>query len=290
MAASALPPSRFFPAPSVPFDTEVALITAGNVSFGEPIDPAILFVAAEDAPRDPRYALVRATLALEGRDAARRIVAHLAWKSPGPAVPTQRMVVVESNAHADQLAPLLESVGLRRVQLTMFAASTHELARGDQIELEPLFGDDAWRAWTTIEREILAEALAPVPLTEAQLDRSVQFKRCQQRETPPVRRFVAPGEDGPIAMIGYAPFGECDLGIGAPGGLVRLRDVAVASRARRKGVGVKLLRAVAARAIEECNATQMLICGESSGAAAALYLRAGARPIGGCALFSGNLG
>ena len=40
MAASALPPSRFFPAPSVPFDTEVALITAGNVSFGEPIHVA----------------------------------------------------------------------------------------------------------------------------------------------------------------------------------------------------------------------------------------------------------
>ncbi len=290
MAASALPPSRFFPAPSVPFDTEVALITAGNVSFGEPIDPAILFVAAEDAPRDPRYAIVRSTLRLGGRDAARRIIAHLAWKSPGPAVPTQRMVVVESVTHADELAPLFESVGLRRLPLTMFAASTHHVSRGDKLALEPLFGDDAWREWTTIEREILAEALAPVPLTEAQLDRSVQFKRRQQRETPPVRRFVAKGADGPIAMIGYAPFGDCDLGIEAPGGVVRLRDVAVSSRVRRQGVGLQLLRALAARAIEECNATQMLICGQSESPAAGLYLRAGARAIGACTMFVGNLG
>lgn len=287
---SVLPPSRFFPAPEVPFDTEIALIAAGNVAFSEPIDPAITFVAAEDAPRDPRYALVRDSLALAGTDAARRIIAHLAWRSPGPAVPTGRIVLVESTRHADALAPLLVSAGFTRIPLTFFAAQTEVLARGEMLDLEPMFGDEAWRAWTAIEREILAEAIAPTPLTEAQLDRSVQFKRKQQRETPPVRRFVARREGVPIAMIGYAPFGGCDIGVDAPGTLVRLRDVAVAANLRRRGVGEALLRALAERAIEECGATQLLICGASEGPGAALYRRAGARAIGSCTMFSGNPG
>lgn len=286
-ASSALPPSRFFPAPSVPFDTEAALIAAGNVSFIEPIDPSIVFVAAEDAPRDPRYALVRSSLRIDGHDAARRIIAHLAWRSPGPGVPTQRVVVVEDRAHADALAPLFEKSGLARTPLTFFAAPARELARNSTLELEPMFGDDAWRAWSTVEREILAEALAPRVLSDAQLDRSVEFKRKQQRETPPIRRFVA-RTDAPVAMIGYAPFASCDLGIGAPGILVRLRDVAVASRVRRQGIGLSLLGAIAARAIDDCGATQVLICGASEGPGAALYLRAGARRIGECVMFSGE--
>jgi GNAT superfamily N-acetyltransferase len=286
--SSALPPSRFFPAPAVPFDTEVALIAAGNVSFIEPIDPAILFVAAEDAPRDPRYAIVRSSLRIDGHDAARRIVAHLAWRSPGPAVPTQRVVVVESLEHADALWPLFEKSGMKRSSLTFFLAAAEELSQGSTLELEPMFGDDAWRAWASVEREILAEAIAPEPLSDAQLDRSVEFKRKQQRETPPIRRFVARLDGNPIAMIGYAPFGTCDLGIDAPGTLIRLRDVAVAASARRKGIGLALLRAIAARAITECGATQVLICGASEGPGAALYMRAGARRIGECTMFAGT--
>lgn len=289
-ASSALPPSRFFMAPSVPFDTEVALIAAGNVSFAEPIDPAIVFVAADDAPRDPRYALIRDDLRIDGRDAARRVLAHLAWRSPGPAVPTQRVVLVESTRCADALAPLLEKTGLRRVSLTFFAVPAAELAHGATLELDPMFGDDAWRAWSNVEREILAEAIAPAPMSEAQLDRSVEFKRKQQRETPPVRRFVARHEGAPAAMIGYAPFAACDVGIGAPGVLVRLRDVAVVPRVRRQGLGLSLLRAIAAHAIEECGASQILICGASEGPGATLYQRAGARRIGECTMFSGDLG
>ena len=71
------------------------------------------------------------------------------------------------------------------------AMTSAELADGDRLELDALVGDDAWRTWANVEREILGEALAPAPLTEAQLDRSVQFKRRQQRETPSIRRFVA---------------------------------------------------------------------------------------------------
>ena len=287
-ASSAMPSSRFFRAPVVPFDTELALIAAGNVSFIEPIDPAIVFVAADDAPRDPRYALIRDDLRIDGRDAARRVLAHLAWRSPGPAVPSQRVVIVESAERADALAPLLEKAGLRRTSLTFFAVQAAELARGATLELDPLFGDEAWRAWSTVEREILAEAIAPEPLSDAHLDRSVEFKRKQQRETPPIRRFIARRDGAPVAMIGYAPFGTCDMGIGAPGTLVRLRDVAVVARARRQGLGLSLLRAIAARAIDECGASQVLICGESEGPGAALYLRAGARRLGECAMFRGE--
>lgn len=290
MLASALPASRFFAPPSTPFDTEAALVAAGNVTFAEPTEPAITFVAAEDAPRDPRFAIVRSALSLNGVDAGRRIIAHLGWHSRGEVSP-ERVVVVETDAHADALAPVLEAAGLARKPLTFYAAASHELGTGQRLELDPLFGDDAWRTWATVEREILAEAIAPAELSEAQLDRSVQFKRKQQRETPPVRRFVArygPGRQ-PIAMIGYAPFGDCDLGVGAPGPLVRLRDVAVIPSQRRRGIGAALIRSIAARAREECGATQVLICGASTGAPAALYRSVGARPIGTCTMFSGTI-
>ena len=288
MLSSALPPSRFFAAPSTPFDTEAALVAAGNLTFSEPSEPAICFVAAEDAPRDPRFAVVRNTMRIAGPDAARRIVAHLGWHSRGE-VSSERVVVVESAAHADALAPILEAAGLVRKPLTFFAAASHELGTGERLELDPLFGDDAWRMWAAVEREILAEAIAPAELSEAQLDRSVQFKRKQQRETPPVRRFVARRAGVPVAMIGYAPFAECDLGLGAPGPLVRLRDVAVLPAHRRHGVGAALLRSIAARALDECGATQVLICGASDGAPAALYRSVNARPIATCTMFTGTI-
>jgi GNAT superfamily N-acetyltransferase len=288
MLSSALPASRFFPAPSTPFDTEAALVAAGNVTFDEPSDSAITFVAAEDAPRDPRFAVVRSTMQIEGADAARRIVAHLGWRSRGE-VSSERVVVVESSVHADTMAPILEAAGLIRKPLTFFAAASHDLGSGERLELDPLFGDEAWRKWAAVEREILAEAIAPAELSEAQLDRSVQFKRKQQRETPPVRRFVARRHGAPVAMIGYAPFGDCDLGVGARGPLVRLRDVAVLAAHRKQGVGAALIRSIAARAREECGATQVLICGASDGAPAALYRSVGAGPIGACTMFTGTI-
>jgi predicted N-acetyltransferase YhbS len=143
--------------------------------------------------------------------------------------------------------------------------------------------------WAAVEREILAEAIAPNELSEAQLDRSVQFKRKQQRESPPVRRFVARRGGAPVAMIGYAPFADCDLGVGARGPLVRLRDVAVLPAHRQRGLGAALIRSIAARARDECGATQVLICGASEGAPAALYRSVGARPIGTCTMFRGTI-
>ncbi|MBI2395309.1 MAG: GNAT family N-acetyltransferase [Deltaproteobacteria bacterium] len=293
LASSVLPASRLFPAPKVPFDTEMAVVTAGNVAFQE--IGGVTYVAAEDGPSHPRYALVRTTLAIDPVDAAHAIVTRLSWRSPGPAIPTQRVIVVEDGASVESMAPVFANAGLRRERITFFGARTHELARGTQLELEPLIGDDAWRLWASVEREVLAEAIAPEALTEAQLDRSVQFKRKQQRESPPIRRFVARlpaaqgGSSEPIAMIGYAPFGACDLGLGAPGVLARLRDVAVRASHRRRGVGAALLRGLAARVIDECNATQLLI-GGVAGPAAALYRRIGARALDGCTIFSGRLG
>jgi len=288
MLASALPASRFFPAPTTPFDTEAALMAAGNVTFPEPADPCITFVAAEDAAGDPRCAIVRSCLALSGPDAARRIIAHLGWHSPGE-VSSQRVVCVESVDHADAMTPSLTAAGLSRQALTFFAAASHELGTGERLDLDPLFGDEAWRMWAAVEREIRAEAIAPAQLSEAHLDRSVQFKRKQQRETPPVRRFVARRNGTPVAMIGYAPFTDCDFGVGAPGPLVRLRDVAVLPAHRKRGVGAALIRSIAARAREECGATQVLICGASEGAPAALYRSVGAKPIGVCTMFSGTI-
>lgn len=291
LAPSVVPPSRLFPAPKVPFDTELALVSAGNVAFQE--IGGVTYVAAEDGPSHPRYALVREGLAIDAVDAAHAIVTRLRWRSPGPAIPTQRVVLVETGETAEAMTPVFLDSGLARSALTFWAIRADELAKGERLVLEPLIGDEAWRAWASVEREILAESIAPAVLTEAQLDRSVHFKRRQQRESPPIRRFVAavPGSDGaPVAMIGYAPFSACDIGIGAPGVLVRLRDVAVLAGQRRRGLGAALLRALAARAIDECGATQVLIGGVSEGQAASLYQKVGAHPIAGCVMFAGALG
>lgn len=288
LVPSVVPPSRLFPAPRVPFDTELTLVAAGNVAFQE--IGGVTYVAAEDDPSNPRYALVRTDLAIEPLDAAHAMVTRLRWRSPGPAIPSQRVVLVESEAIAEPMAPVLVDAGLARSALTFWAVSAQRLAEGRRVSLEPLVGDEAWRAWASVEREILAESLAPAILTEAQLDRSVQFKRRQQRDSPPIRRFVAVLDGAPAAMIGYAPFSACDVGIGEPGVLVRLRDVAVLPSFRRKGVGEALLRALSARAIDECGATQVLIGSASAGAAARLYGKVGARPIAGCVMFAGQLG
>lgn len=287
LVPSVVPPSRLFPAPRGPFETELALVRAGNVAFQE--IGGVTYVAAEDSPSQPRYALVRTSLAIDPVDAAHAMVARLRWSSPGPAVSTQRVVLVESLELAAAMEPVFADVGLRRVPLTFWGCRSAELASGPTLRLEPLVGDEAWRAWAAVEREILAESIAPAVLNEAQLDRSVQFKRRQQRESPPIRRFVATLEGAPVAMIGYAPFGACDLGLASPGVLARLRDVAVLSARRRKGVGEALLRAVARRAIDECGATQVLIGGASDGPAARLYEKVGAVPLARSVMFAGTV-
>lgn len=286
LVPSVVPPSRLFPAPRVPFDTELTLVAAGNIAFQE--IGGVTYVAAEDDPSHPRYALVRADLAIEPLDAAHAMVTRLGWRSPGP--PIQRVVLVETEAIAETMSPVLVDAGLSRSALTFWAISAQRLAAGPRVSLEPLVGDDAWRAWASVERAIVAESIAPSVLTEAQLDRSVQFKRRQQRDSPPIRRFVAVLDGVPAAMIGYAPFSACDVGVGEPGVLVRLRDVAVLPSFRRKGVGEALLRALAARAIDECGATQVLIGGASEGLAAKLYGKVGARPVADGTMFAGQLG
>lgn len=290
LAPSIVPPSRFFPAPRVPFDTEIAVASAGNLVHHDAHDDAIRYVASDEEPGAPRQALVRASLSTDAGAAAARLLESLRPRSSAPPFARRRVIVVEDAGTADRLARHLVEAGLSRTSLTFWSIDVESLANGERLDLEPLVGDEAWRAWTSVEREILAEAIAPAPLTEAQLDRSVQFKRKQQRDTPPIRRFVGrrAGSREPIAMIGYAPFSSCTLG-GHAGVLARLRDVAVRHAHRRRGVGVLLLRAIAARAFEECGAEHLLICGASEGPGASLYGRVGARAIGGCVMFAGDL-
>jgi ribosomal protein S18 acetylase RimI-like enzyme len=64
--------------------------------------------------------------------------------------------------------------------------------------------------------------------------------------------------------------------------------VAVVPEARRRGNGLALLRGLAARAIDECGATQIIIGAASEGAAAGLYRRAGAKVLGAYVIFSTN--
>lgn len=280
LAPSVLPPSRFFPAPAAPFDTEIAVVAASNVTRADEHDSAITYVAAEDAPDSPRFALVRAALRSDPQLAAQRIVEKLRSDAAGG----QRIVVAEDPRAAAAMDGVFSAVPMRRIDLTFWGVDAAELARsspeGVRIELEGLVGDDAWRDWANVERELLGEAIAPAPLTEALLDRSVRFKRRQQRDTPPIRRFVGLFGGAPATMIGYAPFASCDLGFARRGVLVRLRDVGVLPQFRARGLGRALLAAIAERAIAECGATQVLICGASDGVPAALYRRAGARAVG----------
>ncbi|MGZ3478654.1 MAG: GNAT family N-acetyltransferase [Polyangiales bacterium] len=290
LAPSVLPSSRFFPAPDTPFDTEIAVVAASNVSIADELDPAVVYVAAEDAPESPRFALVRSGVRAPG-ETAQRVIDRLRPQSSRPELPTQRIVVVEDHEVAEAMSPAFDRAALRRTDLLFRGLAASELAAvraTPHLELDSLVGDDAWRTWAEVEREILAEAIAPARLSEALLDRSVRFKRRQQREPTPIRRFVARLEGEEVGMIGYAPFSACDLGLDAPGVLVRLRDVAILARHRRRGLGVALLRAVAARAIDECGATQVLICGARDGVPAALYARVGAKPLGTCAMWSGE--
>src|SRR5207245_11449651 len=116
--------------------------------------------------------------------------------------------------------------------------------------LARLGGGDAGHDAARVQRTILYESRPHEPPNDALLERIIDFMRRQQRDSPPIRRFVGRGESGePIALIGYAPFAACDLGFARPGTLVRLRDVAVVPAARRRGVATAVLRGLRPSAI-----------------------------------------
>ena len=284
---SVVPPSRLFPAPATPFDTEVAVLRAACVVRDDSELAGVSWIAHDDAPDAALCAIVRG----EGGDGeymARHLTSALSSASRAPelAVNAQRSVVVASVDLADRMAAILAAASFVRSDDVFFGIAAEELAHGARLALDPLVGDDAWRDWIAVERQILAESIAPAPLTSALLDRTVEFKRRQQRHSPPIRRFVGRDERGaPIAMIGYAPFAPCDLGFATKGVLVRLRDVAVAPAHRGRGVGTSLLRGIAARVIDECGATQVMIgAAETS---AAIYRSVGAKELGRYVTFRG---
>jgi GNAT superfamily N-acetyltransferase len=277
-----LPAARFFAAPLRPFDTERAVLGAGNLVREDELVEGLSWVLADERVDAPHIAIVDGHVPAP-REVAARVLDVLRHARSHD----RRFVVVEQVAVADAIAATLCEVGFTRDDLRFYGVGTEALATGRRLPLEPLVGDAAWRAWAVVQRPILAEALAPRPITEAMIDRGLEFKRRQQRNSPPIRRFVGLDEGGAaIAMIGYAPFASCDFGFARRGPLVRLRDVAVMPSARGRGNGLALLRAVAARAIDECAATQIVIGGASDGPANALYQRAGAREIGAYAIFS----
>lgn len=279
---SVLPAARFFAAPLRPFDTELAVLGAGNLVRDDERVEGLSWVLADARVESPHIAIVDGHV-----PAPREVGARVLEVLRRAQSPDRRFVVVEQVEIADALTAALCEAGLARSDLRFYGVGTDALAAGRRLPLEPLVGDAAWRAWAAVQRPILAEAIAPRPITEAMIDRGLEFKRRQQRNSPPIRRFVGLDEQGAaIAMIGYAPFASCDFGFARRGTLVRLRDVAVTPSARGRGNGLALLRALAARAIDECAATQIVIGGASDGAANALYLRAGAREIGAYAIFS----
>jgi GNAT superfamily N-acetyltransferase len=247
---------------------------------------ALTWMSNQDLPEAPRIAVVRSGHARDLRVLAQHVAWRLLAAGPSPALPERRWISFESTEEADAASQVLLEHGFRRENLCFWGVAAAKLSAGDRLTLEPTVGDDAWRAWAEVERPVLAEAIAPAELIEAVLDRAIAFKRLQQRGSPPIRRYVGRDEAGrPIAMIGYAPFASCNLGFADEGPLVRLRDVAVRPGCRGRGVGTALLRALAARAIEECGATAVLICGAAAGAPGALYRSVGAQPVGACVMF-----
>jgi GNAT superfamily N-acetyltransferase len=287
---SIVPASRFFAPPTSPFDTEVAVLGASCVTRDDAKVEGLSWIASPDLPETPLWAVLPDRLSIASPDA---LADHLlttfrAGIVPGPA---ERNVLVESKALADRLSASLLRAGLQRSDDLFFGIAAEELASKETraLELEAMVGDEPWRDWGVVERAILEERF-PGGVSDALLDRTVEFKRRQQRHSPPIRRFLARDDRGePIAMIGYAPFGACDLGFASRGVLARLRDVAVVPRARRRGVARALLRAIAERAIGECDATQVLIGAAATSGALGLYRGVGARPIGGFVCFHGDM-
>jgi ribosomal protein S18 acetylase RimI-like enzyme len=294
-SASIVPRTRLFPAPSCPFETELAVLGAGTHVREDDRFAGVGWIASEDLPDAPLWVTIaptsdaRADDAHEKHDAA-SLAHHVidGLRATTVPAPAERTIVVGSAALADRLTSSMEAAGLRRRDQTFFGIAARTLADGDALPLEALVGDEAWRDWSRVERAILCESRPHDPPNDALLERIVDFKRRQQRHSPSIRRFVGRDEHRePVAMIGYAPFAPCDLGFAPAGVLVRLRDVAVMPHARRHGVATSLLRALAATAIEECEATQVLIGVASDAPAASLYRKVGARDVGRFVTFHG---
>jgi GNAT superfamily N-acetyltransferase len=284
---SVVPATRLFPAPSSPFETELAVLGAGTIARHDERFCGVQWIASEDLPDAPLWV----ALPTREHDAA-ALARHVVDGLRGSMVPApaERTIVVGCPDFADRLAPTFEAAGMRRRDQTFFGVAADTLADGAPLALDALVGDDAWRDWSRVERAILDESRPNDPPNDAMLERIVDFKRRQQRHSPPIRRFVGRDEDHePVAMIGYAPFAACDLGFAKHGVLVRLRDVAVVPRARRRGVATALLRALAAVAIDECGATQVLIGVASDAPAAALYRKVGGRAVGSFVTFHGDV-
>lgn len=274
MEASVIPAGRFFPAPLSPFDTEVAVTLAANARV-RGADRRVVWIATREEPRLPRFVLVR-----RGADLV-PIVRELERERR---VATETLTVM-TDAIEDGLS-VGRALGVPVTHVSFFALPTRatEAGRGDaSVLLEPAVGDAAWRTWAAIERSVLVD-LRRRPVTEAFVDRSVDFKRRQQRGSPPIRRFVARDRTGaPVGMIGYAPFESCDFGVGQPGRAARLRDVAIVPEARRRGLGRAMIHAAIEAAIDELGATQVLIAADREASASRLYRGLGAREIGGFA-------
>lgn len=268
MEASVIPAGRFFPAPSSPFDTEVAVTLAANARVRS-FDRRVVWVATREEPRQPRFVLVR-----RGAD-LRPVIGELE-RERGQS--SETLTVFTDSVEDGQYLGRALTVAVTRI--SFFALSARALRASPGVVLEPAVGDAAWRTWAAVERRVLAD-LRRRPVTEAFVDRSVDFKRRQQRGSPPIRRFVARDARGePVGMIGYAPFEACDLGIGHPGRVARLRDVAVVPEARRRGFGRAMIHAAVEAAIDELDATQILIAAEHTAPASRLYRGLGAREIG----------
>jgi ribosomal protein S18 acetylase RimI-like enzyme len=288
-SASIVPRTRLFPAPSRPFDTELAVLGAGTHVRDDDRFAGVGWIASEDLPDAPLWVTIAPSNAEDTRDAA-ALAHHVidGLRATTVPAPAERTIVVGVDALADRLTPSMEAAGLRRRDQTFFGIAAKSLAHGDALPLEAMVGDEAWRDWSRVERAILCESKPHDPPNDALLERIVDFKRRQQRHSPSIRRFVGRDEHRePVAMIGYAPFAPCDLGFAPAGVLARLRDVAVMPHARRHGVATSLLRALAATAIEECDATQVLIGVASDAPAASLYRKVGARDVGRFVTFHG---
>ncbi|MBL8720389.1 MAG: GNAT family N-acetyltransferase, partial [Myxococcales bacterium] len=226
-------------------------------------------IATRADPRLPRFVMVRS-----GADLGRLGAELERERRVGSEMLT---VVVEVPRDAETLG---KALGVTPSQLAFFALDTRAISeRAPRLDLEPAVGDGVWRAWASVERRVLAE-LRNTPVSDAFVDRSVDFKRRQQRGTPPIRRFVARDQGEPVGMIGFAPFEACDLGIAPPGRLARLRDVAVVPEARRRGLGGALVRAAIDAAVEELGATQVLIASSQASPAARLYRSLGGVEVG----------
>lgn len=272
MEASVIPAGRFFPAPASPFDTEVAVTLAANARV-RGADRRVVWIATREEPRFPRFVLVR-----RGAD----IVPVVRELERERRVATETLTVMTDSVEDGQAVGRALTVPV--TQVSFFALPTRSVdASQSDVVLEPAVGDAVWRTWAAVERRVLVD-LRRQPVTEAFVDRSVDFKRRQQRGSPPIRRFVARDRSGDaIGMIGYAPFESCDLGVGQPGRAARLRDVAIVPEARRRGLGRAMVRAAVEAAIDELGATQVLIATDRDSAGSRLYRSLGAREIGGFA-------